>query len=135
MLLPYLPSLLAWGFSDAEIADLFAEIAEACSGIQLLQIHLTGSAKLCLPRAIDREEPSWLDWMIAKVAQYEDVGAPVTDLASLIQYFDSADRRTSKLLADTPWPVVVIDADRGQEQAIADASEAAKAILCRAQAT
>jgi hypothetical protein len=135
MLLPYLPSLLAWGFLDSEIADLFAQIAAVCSGIQLVQVHLDGSPALSVPRAVEREEPPWLDWEIAKVSRYADATAPVTDLASLVEYFEGARRRTRKLLAEAPWPVIVVDVDHGHDRAIDDAANELNRILSRASAT
>lgn len=124
MLLPYTPSLLAWGFSDAEIIEMFDEIAAACSGIDLIQLHLDGSPAASLPRAVEREDPSWLDWMTAKISKYADVATPVTGLGSLVEYFDRARMRTLKLLAEAPWPVVIIDADRGRDQTLDDAISA-----------
>lgn len=124
MLLPYLPSLLAWGFSDTEIVELFGDVAAACSGIELIQVHLDGSPKLSLQRAVDREDSSWLSWMIAKVSRYADAPTPLTDLPSLVDYFEGARQRTHRLLAEAPWPVVVIDADHGQEHALNDARRA-----------
>jgi hypothetical protein len=135
MLLPYLPSLFAWGFSDAEIADLFAEIAAACSGIQLVQVHLDGSAALSVPRAVRREEPLWLEWEIEKVSRYADATSPMTDLASLVEYFEGARRRTHKLLAQAPWPVVVVDVDHGHDRAIEHAANELNRILRLASAT
>ena len=129
MLLPYLPSLLAWGYADVEIVELFSEITAACAGVQLVQIHLDGAPARSLPRAIEREDASWLDWMIAKVSRYADVTAPVTDLASLIEYFEHARRRTHTLVASAPWPVVVIDADRGPDHALDDATAAVARIV------
>lgn len=129
MLLPYLPSLFAWGFSDTEIAALFAAVASACSGIQLVQVHLDGSPAASVPRAVQREEPSWLDWMIAKVARYADAAAPVTDVASLVRYFERAGQRSKALLAEAPWPVVVVDVDRGHDRATDDAANAVNRII------
>ena len=131
MLLPYLPSLFAWGFSDEDIVDLFARISAACSGVELVQVHLDGSSALSVPRAVEREGLSWLDWLIAKVDRYADASAPVTDLASLVEHLERARRRARTLLAEAPWPVVVVDADRGADRAIDDAALAVNRMLAR----
>lgn len=130
MLLPYVPSLLAWGFSDAEIAEVFAEIDAACVGIRLVQLHLDGSPARSVPRAVEREDPSWLDWMLTKVSRYADVASPVTDLPSLVAYFEGARRRTRRLLARAPWPVTVLDADRGPEHVLEEAEAALDTSRC-----
>jgi len=124
MVLPYTPSLLAWGFSDSEIIEMFNEIATACSGIRLIQLHLDGSPAASLPRAVAREDPSWLAWMTAKVSKYADATAPVSDLTALVEYFDRASRRTLTLLGKAPWPVVIINSDRGRDQTLEDAINA-----------
>ena len=67
MLLPFTPSLLAWGWSDDEIVRFFGEIREACTGIELVELHLDGPARPALDRAIAREDDGWLAWMIDKV--------------------------------------------------------------------
>ena len=40
----------------------------------------------------------------------------MTDLDTLVDYFESARRRTTALLANAPWPVFHLDAERTVDQ-------------------
>jgi len=124
MLFPYLPSLLAWGHDDGDIEAFFAALLAVCDGIDLLQLHLVGDPTRSLARAVRREDPPWLEWMLAKVATYADADGPVTDFDSLVRYFEAATDRTSRLLAAAPWPVVVLDADHGEAAVVEEALRA-----------
>src|SRR5439155_10880388 len=105
MLFPYLPSLLAWGHSDQEIAAFFIDLADRCEPVELVQVHLVGDPERALRRAASREDPGWLDWLIAKVGRYQDLdGRPVDDFPTLVGYFARAQRRTRQLLDRVPWP-------------------------------
>jgi len=67
MLLPFLPSLLAWGLNDREISIFFAALAECCDRVELTQIHVLGDPAVSIPRAVSREDDGWLAWLISKV--------------------------------------------------------------------
>ena len=111
-LLPFLPSLLAWGRSDAQVAEFFRQLAELMPGFEVLHIQLEGAVRSSLNRAREREGAAWLDSLVAKVGSYEDEGRKTSDLESVVAYFDSATRRSHELLAMAPWPVCFVDADQ-----------------------
>ena len=112
MLFPYLPSLLAWGYSDEEIAVFLSELGYALRCADVVEVHLEGDVPQAIWRACRREEEGWLDMLVAKVNRYADSGR-VADTTSLAEYFDSAQARTHRLLARAPWPVLTLCADEG----------------------
>lgn len=114
MLFPYLPSLLAWGYSDDDIAAFLRDLASALSGADLLEVHLEGDVRQAIERASLREGEGWLEGLVAKVDCYADSGR-VTDTASLAAYLDAAQARTRRLLTGAPWPVLTLPVSAGFE--------------------
>ena len=112
-LLPYLPSLYAWGYEDEQIRTWFGHLAEISGGFQLFQIHLSGDPTLAIARAVAREGGQWLDWMVERARSWVG-GDEVVDLDSLGFLFNSWDARSRRLLRAAPWPILKVDADRGQ---------------------
>jgi hypothetical protein len=54
-LLPFLPSLFAWGCSDGEIRGFFSELRALMRGFEVLLLQLEGDATTGLQRAAGRE--------------------------------------------------------------------------------
>lgn len=111
-LLPFLPSLLAWGRSDAQIAEFFRQLARLMHGFDVHHVQLEGNARRSLNRAREREGGAWLEQLVTKVRNYGDEGSNASDLESLIKYFESATTRSHELLATAPWSVCFVDADQ-----------------------
>jgi hypothetical protein len=124
MLFPFLPSLLAWGYTDAEIRGFFTDLADSCADLELMQVHLDGPSATALARAGRREGPEWTSSLAAKVARYADVQVEVPDFAALVAYFDEAASRSRSLLKDAPWKVITLDAARSRNEVAAQALEA-----------
>lgn len=101
--LPYLPSLLAFGHSRVEIAAFLRELAEL---VDPVVIFLDGDPEKALRRAVQREDPAWLDWFVAKLARYE-VTPAVHDAASAAVYLEAERETILDLLRD--WRLVVVD--------------------------
>ena len=53
-LLPFLPSLLAWGRSDSEVAEFFRQLARLMYGFDVLHVQLEGDARTSLDRGSER---------------------------------------------------------------------------------
>ncbi len=66
-LLPYLPSLLAWGDTDDDIGNFFDRLSELFDGYAVLEVHLLANPRVALARAAQREGGAWLESHIAKV--------------------------------------------------------------------
>lgn len=63
-LVPYVPSLLAWGHSDRVIGTFIADLAEILAPVGPVLVYLDGSAEAGLARAAHRDGPQWLDGYI-----------------------------------------------------------------------
>jgi len=120
-LFPYLPSLLAWGYSDDEIADVFARLAAVFEGFSVVEVHLDADARSALARADAREGGDWLGNHIAKVSRYRTARQVVT-LDDVVAYYGEAAQRSQALLARAPWPVAWICADGGEADALVKAT-------------
>lgn len=111
-LFAYLPSLLAWGYSDREIADFMQRMAELFAESPVLEIHLVGDLEAGLTRAGAREGGDWLHRHVLKVSTYE--GAPqVSGIGEVAEYLGELERRAARLLLGAPWRVEFLDTDAG----------------------
>lgn len=54
-MIPFVPSLVAWGHDEAAIAAVIEEVAEAVAPTEVTVAHLRGDPAIALRRAIDRE--------------------------------------------------------------------------------
>jgi len=108
-LLPYLPSLLAWGYTDDDISNFFDRLAELFDGFAVLELHLVANPRVALARAAEREGGAWLNDHIAKVSRFTSMrGAPTLD--DVVAFYRGAIARSGRLLARSRWPVAQIDA-------------------------
>ena len=119
-LLPFLPSLLAWGLSDEEVIEFLVSLSHLMQGFEVLQVQLEGDAGAALIRAAEREGNDWLDRFVKKVGAYQDEGGLTADQAGIVAYLESATARTRALLAAAPWPVRFVSVDRGPDLTMAE---------------
>lgn len=117
-LVPYVPSLRAWGHREDEIATFLGELEEVLRPLDPIFCFLDGDPADALPRAIEREEPGWAEWFVRKLAGYSGA-PPVHDLPSAVAYLAEERAVFRRLLARDGWRVhVVPDAHRLPERAI-----------------
>jgi thymidylate kinase len=69
-LMPFVPSLLAMGYSDHVVCAFVAELTELLAPVRPVLVFLDGDTKTALARAAAREEPGWLEWYTGKLAGY-----------------------------------------------------------------
>ncbi len=94
-LLPYLPSLRAWGHTPDQIAGFLDDLADI---VQPVALYLDGDPLAMLPRAAAREtDPDWLGWYVGKLAAAR--GSGVHDLATAAAYLRAERDLTLRLLA------------------------------------
>jgi hypothetical protein len=122
-LLPYLPSLLAWGYTNDEIAAFFGRLARSFAGFVVIELHLTGDVRSALSRAAEREGADWIDNHLAKAARFRSP-RPISTIDDVVAYYDECAIRSRTLLAAAPWRVVFIDTDQGEEPVLASARAA-----------
>lgn len=107
-LVPFVPSLMGWGYSEADMASFLQELAVDLAWVAPIVLYLDDDPSLTVARAVEREGPAWHDWLVAKLGSYP-VEPPVHDLATAYQYLRRERDVTLRLLADLPWQVLVVD--------------------------
>ncbi|HEY1653333.1 MAG TPA: hypothetical protein VGG09_15720 [Acidimicrobiales bacterium] len=124
----YLPSLLAWGDTDAEIDDFFRRMAELFSDSRVLEIHLRGDLRAALDRAVTREGEDWLTDQVKKTASFRGA-PPIATPDEAVSYLNVLAARAASLLERAPWTVSFVDADAGEDDVLAQALEALQPYL------
>lgn len=109
-LLPFIPSLLAWAYDDAAVGAFVTDLTELLRGRPLLVLYLDGDPEQAIARAVGREDPGWLAWLVSRYVGVR-CGGPVRDAASLVEHFRRRRRLTLRLLIERGWDLVVLDAD------------------------
>jgi hypothetical protein len=120
-LLPFVPSLLAFGHAEHDIAELIDGLAARIAYADTLVVFLDDDPDRALDRAADREGDGWIGWYGRKLARYGLVptapGRP--DLRAYLSYERDVTRR---LLDRSPWDVLVVTGALDQSpDALADA--------------
>ncbi|WP_405840032.1 ATP-binding protein [Streptomyces platensis] len=115
-LLPFIPSLVAWGHDEPTITGVLRELATAVDPARVTVVHLHDDPATALRRAVDREGPAWETWYIAKLAASPGTRS-VHDLPSAAAHLHHEATLTRRLLAATPWNVLPVDlTDRDAHQ-------------------
>lgn len=110
-LLPFTPSLLAWGYSEAQIDEFMGRLTEVLDGHSIVIVYLTGDPDRALQRASEREGPGWLDGYLAKM---RDCG--ISDVSAHLRREGAITRR---VLEDQSWQLIAVDADDKAPQDVA----------------
>ncbi|MFJ8883672.1 hypothetical protein ACIRJR_09680 [Streptomyces sp. NPDC102402] len=118
-LLPFIPSLVAWGHSEDSIAHVVGELARAVEPFQVTVVYVHDDPEAALRRAIEREGEAWGDWYVHKLAGSPGTRA-VHDLASAAAHLRHESDLTRRLLARSPWRLVTVDAGTLSAQEAAD---------------
>ncbi len=108
-LIPFVPSLLAFGHTEHDIASIVDDLATRIAAIPTVTIFLDGDAATALPRAAAREGNDWLAWYTDKLARYGLLADPGPDLTAVCQYLSHERATTLQILRRQPWHLVVID--------------------------
>lgn len=107
-LVPFVPSLVAWGYEDDAIGAFLDSLTELLAPVHPVLVYLDGDPRRALRRAVDREGPGWLDWYVGKLAGYS-VTPTVHDFDSACGYLDRERQTTLRLIAGRAWRLVVVD--------------------------
>ncbi|KOG74491.1 hypothetical protein ADK38_40180 [Streptomyces varsoviensis] len=107
-LIPFVPSLVAWGHEEAAISAVVRDLVTAVEPTPVTVVYLRDDPDVGLRRALEREGPEWADWYVGRLA-----GSPgtrsVTSLAAAAEHLRREAELTLRLLAATPWTVVAVD--------------------------
>lgn len=87
-LLPFVASLLGWGHDEAAISTFVERLAAELNrpGLNASVVYLDGHVSRALARAIAREQPGWLAWLIGTLGRAHP--EPVIDRAGLIRHLE-----------------------------------------------
>ncbi|GHJ37852.1 hypothetical protein [Streptomyces sp. TS71-3] len=107
-LLPFIPSLVAWGHPEETVRHVLAELARAVKPAEVILVYVHDDPERALRRAVDREGGGWEDWYVSKLAASPGTRA-VRDLASAAAHLRSEAELTRRLLGRTPWHVLTVD--------------------------
>ncbi|MFD5896230.1 ATP-binding protein [Streptomyces sp. NPDC060366] len=107
-LLPFIPSLVAWGHDETTIAAVLADLARAVRPTRVTVVYLRDDPDTALRRAVEREGPDWLDWYVGKLGAAPGTRS-VKDLPSAAEHLRREEELTARLLAGTHWRVLRVD--------------------------
>ncbi|MFJ8920325.1 hypothetical protein ACIREK_12745 [Streptomyces sp. NPDC102415] len=108
-LLPFIPSLVAWGHNEEVLVQVMDELARAVEPAQVTVVYVHDDPGTALRRAIEREGEAWGDWYVRKLADSPGTRA-VHDLASAAEHLRHEAELTRRLLARSPWRVLTVNA-------------------------
>lgn len=107
-LIPFVPSLVAWGHHEQAITEFVCGLAEAVEPTQVTVLYLRDDPETALRRAVGREGPQWADWYVGRLQESPGTGT-VADLASAAAHLRRESRLTLRVLGATRWNVIVLD--------------------------
>ncbi|GAA3873298.1 hypothetical protein [Streptomyces sedi] len=107
-LLPFVPSLVAWGHDEAAITRTVRELAEAVEPARVHVVSLRDDPETALARAVAREGAGWGRWYVDKLSRAPGTRS-VRDLASAAEHLRWEAELTSRVLAGTGWDVVTVE--------------------------
>ncbi|MFC8590829.1 nucleoside/nucleotide kinase family protein [Streptomyces atroolivaceus] len=108
-LVPFIPSLVAWGHDEEALVHVMNELALPVKPAEVTIVYVHGDPETALRRAVQREGDAWGDWYVGKLS-----GSPgtrsVRDLASAADHLRREAELTRRLLARSPWRLLTLDA-------------------------
>ncbi|GIG64089.1 hypothetical protein [Phytomonospora endophytica] len=107
-LVPFIPSLVAWGHDEEALTGFVGELAKAVRPADVVVVYLSDDPEVALRRAVGREDDGWIDWYTGKLARQPGT-SEVHDLASAAAHLRGEAVLTRRLLARTAWDVVDVD--------------------------
>lgn len=107
-LIPFVPSLVAWGHDETAIAQVVHDLEAAVEPTRVSVVFLRGDPEAALRRAVEREGPEWTDWYVGKLRRSPGTRT-VDDLASAADHLRRESELTLRVLAATRWNVLVVE--------------------------
>lgn len=108
-LIPFIPSLLASGHTEAELEQTIADLENAAADNPVIVVLMVADPALTLPRAIAREGDEWADHYVQKLSRWPGT-SHVTSLASAIDQLRYEADLSRRLLTRSGWELIQIDA-------------------------
>jgi hypothetical protein len=107
-LLPFVPSLVAWGHDEDAVAGVVGELVRAVAPAEVTVVYVHDDPGAALGRAVAREGAGWAEWYVAKLGSSPGT-RHVRDLESAAAHLRAETELTRRVLARTPWRTVPVD--------------------------
>jgi len=107
-LIPFVPSLLAWGHGEDAITRFLHDLSCQLEPVTPILVYLDGDPLTALARATDREGADWLGWFVDKLARYR-VSPAVHDLDTAGAYLRRERVLTLRVVQQQHWDLLVVD--------------------------
>ncbi|OON78064.1 hypothetical protein B1H18_17775 [Streptomyces tsukubensis] len=107
-LLPFIPSLVAWGHDEATIAGVLGALEDAVAPVRVTVVFLRDDPATALRRAVEREGRQWADWYVGKLNSSPGTRG-VHDLRTAAEHLAHETELTLRLLSTSRWDLVVVD--------------------------
>lgn len=107
-LLPFVPSLVAWGHDEPVLVRVVDDLTHAVEPAQVTVVYVHDDPETALRRAVEREGDAWETWYVNKLAASPGTRT-VHDLPSAAAHLRHESALTTRLLAGTPWHVLTVD--------------------------
>ena len=107
-LMPYIPSLVAWGHEEDSLVAVMDDLARAAEDVTVTVVYLHDDPETALRRAVAREADGWIDWYVEKLGRQPGTRT-VRDFASAVEHLRDEAALTRRLLARTGWDVVEVE--------------------------
>ncbi|WP_327380019.1 MULTISPECIES: hypothetical protein [unclassified Streptomyces] len=107
-LLPFIPSLVAWGHGEETLTRVMEELTRAVAPAQVTVVYIHDDPATSLRRAVEREGEAWGDWYVGKLAASPGTRA-VHDLASAADHLRFEGELALRLLEASPWRLLTVD--------------------------
>ncbi|WP_326796874.1 hypothetical protein OG946_16595 [Streptomyces sp. NBC_01808] len=107
-LLPFVPSLVAWGHDEDAVAGVAEDLVRAVAPAEVTVVYVHDDPGAALRRAVAREGAGWAEWYVAKLGSSPGT-RHVGDLDSAAAHLRAETELTRRVLARTPWRTVPVD--------------------------
>ncbi len=107
-LLPFIPSLVAWGHHEGTLVHVMEELTRAVEPAHVTVVYVHDDPQKALRRAVEREGAAWEDWYVRRLADSPGTRA-VHDLPSAAAHLRFEADLTRRLLARTPWHLLAVE--------------------------
>ncbi len=107
-LLPFIPSLRAWGHGEDEVTEIVHALARVAQPTEVIIVQLIDDPLTTLRRATERESPEWLEWYVGKLKAAPGT-THVVDLETAAEHLRQEAVLTRRVLSRSGWTVIELE--------------------------
>ncbi len=106
-LLPFVHSLVEWGYGENAIEGFFTSVTEQLEGMPFTLVYLDADVQGALRQAAVREPAGWLDWYVTNLLRNEPVSTTSRE-DSAVACLEREHALAIRLLDEHGWNVIRI---------------------------